>query len=81
MPTLGLRVANAAVPASGALHSPNASGLTEMCSGSEAGSYLRLIDFCITFENNKEEEEEGVRPVVGKGVARDCAAVPRRARI
>ena len=22
--------------------------LTEMCSGSEAGSYLRLIDFCIT---------------------------------
>jgi len=21
---------------------------TEMCSGSEAGSYLRLIDFCIT---------------------------------
>jgi len=22
---------------------------TEMCSGSEAGSYVRLIDFCITF--------------------------------
>jgi len=23
-------------------------GFTEMCSGSEAGSYLRRIDFCIT---------------------------------
>jgi len=31
-----------------------------MCSGSEAGSYLRLIDFCITqlrSESNKEEED------------------------
>jgi len=28
---------------------------TEMCSGSEAGSYLRLIDFCIT-QSNKEED-------------------------
>ena len=28
-----------------------------MCSGSEADSYLRLIDFCITqLESNKEEE-------------------------
>ena len=33
-----------------------------MCSGSEAGSYLRLRDLCITLnsrlESNKEEEEE-----------------------
>ena len=28
--------------------------LTEMCSGSEAGSYLRLIDLCITQLSNKE---------------------------
>ena len=34
-----------------------------MCSGSEEGSYLMLIDFCITqlyghrLESNKEEEE------------------------
>jgi len=27
-----------------------------MCSGSEAGSYLRLIDFCIRRESNKERE-------------------------
>ena len=35
--------------------------LTEMCSGSEAGSYLRLIDvvsFNSRLENNQEEEEE-----------------------
>jgi len=31
--------------------------LLEMCSGSEAGSYLRLIDLCIRLESNKEEEE------------------------
>ena len=34
---------------------------TEMCSGSEAGSYLRLIDLCITkcrLESNKEEKAE-----------------------
>jgi len=33
---------------------------TEMRSGSEEGSYLRLVDFCITHltaESNKEEEE------------------------
>jgi len=34
---------------------------TEMCSGSEAGSYLRLTDFAISLnsrlESNKEEEE------------------------
>ena len=30
---------------------------TGMCSGSVAGSYSRLIDFCITCESNKEEEE------------------------
>ena len=30
-----------------------------MCSGSEEGSYLGLVDFCITqLESNKEEEEE-----------------------
>jgi len=44
---------------------------TEMCSGSEAGSYLRLIDSCITqlkaqgpaisCNKSKEEEEEGLR--------------------
>jgi len=28
-----------------------------MCSGSEAGSYLRLTDFCIT--QQEEETEEG----------------------
>jgi len=37
--------------------------ITEMCSGSEAGSYLRLIDFCITptlglrvIKNNKLDQ-------------------------
>ena len=44
---------------------------TEMCSGSEAGSYLRLIDSCITqreaqgpsrtCNESKEEENTGVR--------------------
>ena len=37
------------------LHTPG-----KPCSGSEAGSYLRLVDFCITqlrLESNKEEEE------------------------
>ena len=44
---------------------------TEMCSGSEAGSYLRLIDSCITqrkaqgrsrtCNESKEEEEERSR--------------------
>ena len=44
-------------------------GLVVMCSGSEAGSYLRLIDSCITqikaqepsrtCNESKEEEEEG----------------------
>ena len=36
--------------------------LTEMCNGSEAGSYLRLLDFGIInprIESHKEEEEEG----------------------
>ena len=37
---------------------------TEMCSGSEAGSYLRLIDFFVSLnsrlESNKEEEIEGI---------------------
>jgi len=34
---------------------------TEMCSGSEKGSYLRLIDACITrLEGKIEEEEEKV---------------------
>ena len=34
---------------------------TEMCSGSEGGSYLRLIEFCILnsrLESDKEEEEK-----------------------
>ena len=45
------------------------SHLTQICSGSEAGSYLRLIDSCITQlnaqgsgncnESKEEEEEEG----------------------
>ena len=33
-----------------------------MCSGSEEGSYLRLIDFCIRLERNKEEEVTCVPP-------------------
>ena len=39
---------------------------TEMCSGSEAGSYLRLINFVSLnsrlASNNEEEEEEEGRP-------------------
>ena len=38
---------------------------TEMCSGSEAGSYLRLIDFCASLnsrrESNKEEADHEVK--------------------
>jgi len=44
---------------------------TEMCSGSQAGSYLRLIDSCITqlkaqgpsrtCNESKEEEKKGLR--------------------
>ena len=30
------------------VHQLNSNFLTEMCSGSEAGSYLELIDYCIT---------------------------------
>jgi len=47
---------------------------TEMCSGSEAGSYLRLIDSCITqlkaqgpsrtCKESKEEEEEEEQRVI-----------------
>jgi len=47
-----------------------------MCSGSEAGSYLRLIDPCITqikaqgpsrtCNESKEEEEEDLRLRVGR---------------
>jgi len=54
---------------------------TEMCSGSEAGSYLRLVDSCITrleaqgpsrtCNASKEEEEEEF------GNARAIAAVVR----
>jgi len=46
-------------------------GIKEMCSGTEAGSYLRLIDSCITqlkaqgpartCNESKEEEEEASR--------------------
>jgi len=38
---------------------------TEMCSGSEAGSYLRLIDFVSLnsrLESNKEEEDVHLHP-------------------
>ena len=52
-----------------------------MCSGSEAGSYLRLIDSCITqlkaqgpartCNESKEEEEMQYRTVVGAHAARD----------
>ena len=58
----------------------------EMCCGTEAGSYLRLIDFCITqlkaqgpsrtCNESKEEEEEGVS---GKRVVR--SDVPRRLEV
>ena len=47
-----------------------------MCSGSQAGSYLRLIDFCITqlkaqgpsrtCNESKEEEEEETPPPPGR---------------
>ena len=47
---------------------------TEMCCGTEAGSYLRLIDSCITqlkapgpsWSCNESTEQEGVRGVVGE---------------
>ena len=49
---------------------------TEMCSGSEVGSYLRLIDSCITqfksqgpsrtCNESKEEEEEDTSKVAGE---------------
>ena len=61
------------------------SHFTEMCSGSEAGSYLRLIDSCITqlkaqgpsrtCNESEEEEEEGL-PIPIRGPPR----VLRRAR-
>jgi len=41
--TLALFTARATLPQPGTHNY-----FTEMCSGSEAGSYLRLIDFCIT---------------------------------
>ena len=41
------------------------------CSGSEAGSYLRLIDFCVSLnsrlESNKEEERETSKVVTSRG--------------
>ena len=40
---------------------------TEMCSGSEEGSYLRLIDFRITQEEEAEEEEKGETCTCGGG--------------
>jgi len=59
--------------------SPRSGRSWTMCSGSEAGSYLRLIDFCITqlktqgpartCNESKEEEEEEVE---------DCAWVAMR---
>ena len=54
---------------------------TEMCSGSEAGSYLRRIDSCITqlqaqgfsriCNERKEEKEEEVGFGVGGGTHRE----------
>jgi len=52
---------------------------TEMCSGSEAGSYLRLIDSCITqikaqgpSRTCNESKEEHVRvPCCGRGAVRE----------
>ena len=36
---------------------------TELCSGCEVGSHLRLIDFCITRLEGKEEEEDILTPL------------------
>ncbi len=55
--------------------------LSEICSGSEAGSYLRLIDACITQLRaqgtsrtcNESKEEEDIRHLVTQ-----IAAVDRR---
>jgi len=44
-----------------------------MCSGSEAGSYLRLIDFCVSLdsrlESNKEEDLGDVEVLSSRGRA------------
>jgi len=62
------------------------SHFTEMCSGSEAGSYLRLVDSCITQLkaqgpsrtcNERKEEEEASRGTprggtVPDGVLQSC---------
>jgi len=44
------------------------SGLGEMCSGSEAGSYLRLIDFRIGGSTDAVGELEGVLDRGGDGL-------------
>ena len=53
---------------------------TEMCSGSEEGSYLRRTDFFVSlnsrFEGN-EEEEEGLR-VEGEGAGFQSNSVERK---
>ena len=46
---------------------------TEMCSGSEACSYLRLIDLCIRLESNKEERRVPVGAAVADRDARVLA--------
>jgi len=64
------------------------SGVEGVCSGSEAGSYLRLIDFCVSpnsmLESNKEEEEglKGVVAITLTNHADDsCLACETRWRI
>ena len=56
------------------LNAPASVHLTKMCCGTEAGSYLRLIDSCVTqlkaqgpfrtCNENEEEEEEEVQSTV-----------------
>jgi len=63
---------------------------TEMCSGSEAGSYLRLIDVCITqlkaqgpyrtCDESKEEEEERTCGKRRRAARRTRGRQPRAAR-
>jgi len=36
-----------------------------MCSGSEAGSYVRLIDFCVSLNSRLESNEEEAERVSG----------------
>ena len=59
-----------------------------MCCGTEAGSYLRLIDSCITqlkahgpsrtYIESKEEEEEGSQPASSFEALLELAARPEQ---